>query len=54
MRMLIDNPNLVFDSEELLAISRVRKIGLGSDRSVDNMIKRLKLFEISLRHIQQL
>lgn len=42
MRMFIDNPDLVFDREELLAISRMRQIGLGSDRSVDNLIKRLR------------
>lgn len=42
MRLFLGSPGLVFDREELLAVSRVRQHGGGSDRSVDNLIRRLR------------
>lgn len=42
MRLFADNPDLVFDRSEILAVSRMRQIGAGNDRSVDNLIKRLR------------
>ena len=42
LRHLTDNPGLVFSREELLAISRTRQHAGVSDRSVDNLVKRLR------------
>ncbi len=42
LRHLVDNPGLVFGREELLAISRARQHAGAGDRSVDNLIKRLR------------
>ena len=42
LRHLVDNPGLVFSREELLAISRARQHAGAGDRSVDNLIKRLR------------
>jgi DNA-binding response OmpR family regulator len=42
LRHLADNPGLVFSREELLAVSRARQHAGAGDRSVDNLIKRLR------------
>ncbi|MEM8570890.1 MAG: response regulator transcription factor [Pseudomonadota bacterium] len=42
MRLFASNPGIVFDREELLAVSRVRQHGGNNDRSIDNLIKRLR------------
>lgn len=42
MRLFLASPGLVFNREEILAVSRVRQHGGGSDRSVDNLIRRLR------------
>lgn len=42
LRYLTANPGIVFDREEILAVSRVRQHAGTNDRSVDNLIKRLR------------
>lgn len=42
LRYLTANPGIVFDREEILAVSRVRQHAGANDRSVDNLIKRLR------------
>lgn len=42
LRHFAANPDIVMDREEILAISRMRQHSGGSDRSVDNLIKRLR------------
>jgi DNA-binding response OmpR family regulator len=38
----LDNPNVVFSREELLAVSRMRQHAGPGDRSVDALVKRLR------------
>lgn len=42
MRLFTASPGLVFDREDLLAVSRIRQHVGRNDRSVDNLIKRLR------------
>ncbi len=42
LRYLTANPDIVFDREDILAVSRVRQHAGSNDRSVDNLIKRLR------------
>ena len=42
LRYLTANPGIVFGREEILAVSRVRQHAGANDRSVDNLIKRLR------------
>lgn len=42
MRLFAANPGIVFDREDLLAVSRIRQHVGRNDRSVDNLIKRLR------------
>lgn len=42
MRLFAENPKLVFERDEILAVSRMRQLGERNDRSVDNLIKRLR------------
>ena len=42
LRFLSDNPGAVVSREDLMAVSRTRQHGGSVDRSVDNMIKRLR------------
>lgn len=42
LRFLVANPGVVFSREDILAVSRTRQHGGASDRSVDNLVKRLR------------
>lgn len=42
MRLFTSNPGIVFDREDLLAVSRIRQHVGRNDRSIDNLIKRLR------------
>ncbi|MEO9779826.1 MAG: response regulator transcription factor [Sedimentitalea sp.] len=42
MRLFTSNPEIVFDREDLLAVSRIRQHVGRNDRSIDNLIKRLR------------
>lgn len=42
MRLFLSSPGIVFDREELLAVSRIRQHSGRSDRSVDNLVRRLR------------
>lgn len=42
LRLFAANPGIVFDREDLMAVSRVRQHAGRNDRSVDNLIKRLR------------
>lgn len=42
MRLFTSNPGIVFDREDLLAVSRIRQQVGRNDRSVDNLIKRIR------------
>lgn len=42
MRLFAENPGLVFERGEILAVSRMRQYAGANDRSVDNLIKRIR------------
>ncbi|MEM6489780.1 MAG: response regulator transcription factor [Pseudomonadota bacterium] len=42
LRFLAANPGVIFSREDLLAVSRTRQHGGAGDRSVDNLVKRLR------------
>jgi DNA-binding response OmpR family regulator len=42
LRFLCASPGIVFSREDLLAVSRTRQHAGGEDRSVDNLVKRLR------------
>lgn len=43
MRLFAANPGIVFDREDLLAVSRIRQRVGRNDRSMDNLIRRLRM-----------
>lgn len=43
MRLFAANPGIVFDRQDLLAVSRIRQHVGRNDRSIDNLIRRLRI-----------